>query len=331
MGKPLRRTARRLIDQLAAPYLTELDAGLTQLDGRSEAIQGSVDSLSAELERARGELGAVAEQVASLAGQVDRASQVLGHICYEVAANRRRLQELRRQNDYELAFTESEPLVSFVVPTYRRFETLRDVALPSILSQSYSNIEVIVAGDGSPAETEEVITALNDPRIRYHNRTVRGPYPADESVRWYMIGTPPYNDGVSIANGRWIATLGDDDAVRPDHTDRLLTAAQLNRYEHCYARHLVNYPNGEALDVGSFPPEMGAFVLQASIYHAGLRFFQLEPADYLFKEPNDWSLCRRMLEAGVRFGMIDDVLVDKHESRYRSHADWGTHGIPRVE
>jgi hypothetical protein len=72
-------------------------------------------------------------------------------------------------------------------------------------------------------------------------------------------------------------------------------------------------------------------VLQTALYHSGLRFFQMEPVDHLYAEPNDWSLCRRMLAAGVRFGMVTDFLADKHESRYHSHADWGVHGVPSVQ
>jgi hypothetical protein len=72
-------------------------------------------------------------------------------------------------------------------------------------------------------------------------------------------------------------------------------------------------------------------VYQSAIYHAGLRFFQMEPADHLYAEPNDWSLCRRMMQAGVRFGMVDELLADRYESRYERHADWALHGIPSVD
>jgi Glycosyl transferase family 2 len=284
---------------------------------RLDGLQASVEELRRHVDRLGEDLG--------------RVTEMLRFVTYEGAANRRRLEALRNSPEYELAFSEPEPLVSFVVPTYRRFETLRDVALPSILGQGYSNIEVIVAGDGSPPETEQVVAEIGDPRVRFYNRTVRGPYPDDEELRWYTIGTPPYNDGVALARGSWIAGLGDDDAVRPDHTETLLEAARSNRYEHCYGRHLVHYPSGETLEVGVFPPVKGEYVLQASIYHSGLRFFGLEMADYLFREPNDWSLCRRMLECGVRFGMVSDIVADKYESRYHSHEEWGVQGIPRVE
>jgi hypothetical protein len=324
MSPSIRSFARRVTDRFAEPYMAQLEQRFAELGARVEALQGSIDGVDRELREARGEIEA-------LSGELAKNRRVLRHISEEDRAQRSRLYALRATEEYELAFTEPEPLVSFVVPTYTRFESLRDVSLPSILAQSYSNIEVIVSGDCSPPETERVVAELDDPRLRFVNRSVRGPYPEDETVRWYMIGTPPFNDGLAQARGRWIAALGDDDAVCPDHTERLLRAAQENRYEHCYGRHRVHYPSGEVLEVGAFPPVKGEFVLQTALYHAGLRFFQMEPVDHLFEEPNDWSLCRRMLAAGVRFGMVPEFLADKHESRYHSHADWGVHGVPSVQ
>ena len=258
-----------------------------------------------------------------------RTHAMLRHLYDDEPANRRRLYALRESPDYELAFTEAEPLVSFITSTYTSYETLRDVALPSILNQSYGNVEVIVVGDCAPPETEQVISELGDSRVRYVNRTVRGPYP-EGPERWYVISTPPYNLGVSLARGRWIASLSDDDAIRPDHTEKLVRAAQENHWEHCYARQLVHFSEGNDLELGEFPPRQSQWGLQAAVYHAGLRFMELELADALYREPNDWSLCRRMLAAGVSFGMIDDVVVDKYEGR-RSAAEWMAGQVPEIE
>lgn len=339
MPHPIRSFGRRLSNRFAAPYMAELGKGLTDLGSKVDALQASIDGLRGSVDGVGDRLDhalvqtrdAVAAELNVLSSDLDNVRQMLRHVYEEDPRQRSRLYALRESEEYELAFSEAEPLVSFIVPTYQRFESLRDVSLPSILGQSYTNIEVIVAGDCAPAETERVIAELDDPRVRFHNRSVRGPYPDDKTVRWYMVGTPPFNDGLALARGRWIAALGDDDAVRSDHTEALLRAAQEHRYEHCYGRHQVRYPSGEVLDVGVFPPQKGEYVLQTALYHSGLRFFQMEPADYLYEEPNDWSLCRRMLAAGVRFGMVTDFLADKYESRYQSHADWGVHGVPGVE
>ena len=258
-----------------------------------------------------------------------RTHAMLRHLYDDEPANRRRLYALRESDEYELAFTEAEPLVSFLIPTYDSYSTLRDVALPSILNQTYSNIEVIVVGDCAPPETAKVIEELGNPRVRYYNRTVRGPYPDDDS-RWYVVGTPPFNDALSMARGRWIAACGDDDALRPGHTESLLRAAKEKRLEHCYGRQLVRFSAGDELELGEFPPRLGQWGMQAAIYHSGLRFFGLELTDALYEEPNDWSLCRRMLRAGVRFGIVDQVVADKNETR-RTAEEWNRGRIPEVK
>ena len=260
-----------------------------------------------------------------------RTSEIARHIYDEEPANRRRLNQLRASEEYELAFSESEPLVTFIVPTYKSFETLRDVCLPSILGQNYSNLEVIVSGDCAPPETAAVVASFDDPRLVYLNRTIRGPYPEDPSRRWFAIGGPPYNDALAIARGRWIAALGDDDAIRSHHTEVLLAAAQEHRWEHGYALQQVNFAEGEPLVIGEFPPRIGHWGLQAALYHSGLRYFESELSDAIYEEPSDWAKCRRMIRAGVRFGMLDEIVVDKEETRRRSAQEWQKGDVPIAE
>jgi len=316
---------RRRSGGLAGRAARQLRSKLhTDVHERLVGIQRSL----AELADQQAELRA---RVESIETQSRRAAEIARHAYDEEPANRRRLHQLRRGEEYGLAFTETEPLVSFVIPTYTSYETLRDVALPSILGQSYSNLEVIVSGDCAPAETAAAIAAIDDPRVVYINRTIRGPYPKDPAKLWFGIGGPPYNDALAIVRGRWIAVLGDDDAIRPNHTADLLAAAQEHHYEHCYGRQQVNFAAGEPLVLGRFPPELGQWGPQAALYHSGLRYFESELSDAIYDEPSDWSKCRRMIRAGVRFGMIDAIVVDKHETRRRSAAEWNDGDVPLVD
>jgi hypothetical protein len=323
--------SRRVIDRVARPYVQDLQASL-------EATQQLVENAQRLIEALHGDLGRVHQELQQVHGHADRieldaqhAAGIVRHIFDEEVANRRRLHALRATKEYELAFTEPEPLVSFLIPTYTSYETLRDVALPSILGQTHANVEVIVVGDCAPPETEEAVASIGDPRVSYFNRTVRGPYPEDPLRRWYVVGTPPYNEALARSRGRWIAGLGDDDAVRPNHVELLLAAAQEHRYEHCYGLQLVKFAEGEPMTLGKFPPELGEWGLQAALFHGGLRFFESELSDSIYGEPNDWSMCRRMLRAGVSFGMIDEVVVDKHETRRRSAEEWEEGSVPRVD
>jgi hypothetical protein len=223
---------------------------------------------------------------------------------------RRQLQEARAARDYEDAFTADDPLVSVVIPTWNRIGTLVERAIPSALQQTHENLEVIVVGDASPPEVEEAIARLGDPRVTYLNLTIRGPYAEDRYKSWLASGTPGINAGVKMARGRWIAPLGDDDAFVPDHVERLLSKAREERLEFVYGfiRPMVAAASQELM--GGFPPRYGQIGLQAAIYHAGLRFMELELGHALFDTPNDWGLVQRMMRIGVRMGMIDEVTVD---------------------
>ena len=227
------------------------------LHERLGGVHSSLTELQERLVDLRSALDAQNSRFDVLEAEVKRNREAARHLYDEEPANRRRLNRLRRSEEYEFAFTETEPLVTFVVPTYRSFETLRDVALPSILGQDYSNLEVIVSGDAAPPETAAVVASFEDDRLVYVNRTIRGPYPEDPARRWFGIGGPPFNDALAIARGRWLTALGDDDAIRPNHTRDLVAAAQENRFEHCYGLQQVNFAEGEPLVLGEFPPRQG--------------------------------------------------------------------------
>ena len=230
---------------------------------------------------------------------------------------REALWRLRADPAYEAAYTEAEPLVSVVIPTYDQAELLRDRALPSVLEQTYDRLEVIVVGDAASPDTRRAVEAVGDPRVRFHDLPVRGPYPEDPAKRWLVAGVPPYNAGVRMARGRWIAPLDDDDAFHPDHVERLLRHARSERAELSYGRYREHHPGGGVRSSEPvFPPAAGEFGLQCCVYHAGLApIFELELADAVWGEPYDWGLVRRMLRAGVRVAMLDEEVVHYYPSQ----------------
>jgi hypothetical protein len=116
------------------------------------------------------------------------------------------------------------------------------------------------------------------------------------------------------AKGRWIAPFADDDSLRPDALRHLLEAAKEHRHEHCYGKLFMHGRDGRDEMIGAYPPRLSPTGIegggQGSLLHAGLRFFEQELADAIFRTPSDWSMLRRMLRAGVRIGFIDEVTCD---------------------
>ncbi|HEV2813686.1 MAG TPA: glycosyltransferase, partial [Solirubrobacteraceae bacterium] len=227
------------------------------------------------------------------------------------------LWRLRTTAEYAAAWDEDEPLVSVVIPTYRNYELLRERSLPSVLAQTYERLEVVVVGDAAPDAARHAVESFGDPRVRFYNLPMNGPYPEDPEQRWHVSGVPPYNEGTRLATGRWIAPQDDDDEWHPDHVERLLTFARARRVELAYGRLRVHRDDGAVTTVGKFPPELGEFAMQASLYHAGLApIFECELSDGLWGAASDWAWCRRVLRAGVRAAMLDEEVAHYHTARF---------------
>lgn len=92
------------------------------------------------------------------------------------------------------------PLISVVIPTFNR-SGLLGRALAGALEQDADH-EVLVVDDGSTDETEEVVAAVADDRIRYVRTTRQGRCAAR-------------NTGASLARGRYLAFLDSDDEALP--------------------------------------------------------------------------------------------------------------------
>jgi hypothetical protein len=306
----------RLITQKLEHHgLDRLIDAVSQLSDDVARVETLSGGQSAHAERSEAStqqaLAALADGQTRAAGELERVLSVLQVLYDDEPGNRRRLWRLRTSEAYETAYSEANPLVSVVIPTYNNHAALRERSLPSVLAQTYSNLEVVVVGDQAPTETEQVIRELDDGRIRYHNLERRGPYSEDPHKLWLVGGTPPYNTAVRLARGSWIAYLSDDDSFRPGHLDGLIRRAREDRLELCYGLLVQHDRDGTQTEIGAFPPGPGQFGFQAAIYHAGLgEFLEFELADAEFGQAVDWGLCRRMLRAGVRMGMVAEPTTD---------------------
>lgn len=96
---------------------------------------------------------------------------------------------------------QSRASFSVVISTYNRAH-LVSRAIKSVLSQEYSNLEIIVVDDASSDNTAEVIHE-NFPKIRYiRQESNQGPGPARDR-------------GIREASNQWVVILDDDDELLP--------------------------------------------------------------------------------------------------------------------
>lgn len=94
------------------------------------------------------------------------------------------------------------PLISIVVPLYNK-ERYVSKTLQSVLSQSYSDSEILVINDGSTDQSLQSVQELHSDKIRIFSKPNRG----SASAR---------NLGIHHARGQWIMILDADDTLEPD-------------------------------------------------------------------------------------------------------------------
>ena len=106
------------------------------------------------------------------------------------------------------------PLISVIVPVYNAEKTLKDT-LRSVLSQKYSNIEVICVNDGSTDKSLEILNhiAKFDSRVVVINQSNQGPARAR-------------NNGLDRARGKYISFVDSDDSLVVDAYKNLVYIAE---------------------------------------------------------------------------------------------------------
>lgn len=103
------------------------------------------------------------------------------------------------------------PTASVVIPTYNRARLL-EVAIGSVLAQTWSDLEVIVVDDDSQDDTSAIVGGLQDRRLKYiKHSSNRG-------------GSAARNTGIRAAQGHYVAFLDDDDRWLENKTEEQLRA-----------------------------------------------------------------------------------------------------------
>ncbi|NTV98160.1 MAG: glycosyltransferase family 2 protein [Chlorobiaceae bacterium] len=108
------------------------------------------------------------------------------------------------------------PDISVILPTFNRAAHLGN-AIESVLSQTYSNWELIIVDDGSSDNTFEVIDPylMKSAGIRYMKHTNRKP-------------ALSRNGGIQASFGRYITFLDSDDHYLPEHLESRLVILENN-------------------------------------------------------------------------------------------------------
>ncbi|MDI1243721.1 MAG: glycosyltransferase family A protein [bacterium] len=99
----------------------------------------------------------------------------------------------------------SNPFFSVVIPTYNRAAFIKKT-VTSVLEQTFQDFEVLIIDDGSEDESKEVVTSIDDPRVRYFAKMNE-----ERAVA--------RNTGTDRSRGRYVTFLDSDDLLYPVHLD----------------------------------------------------------------------------------------------------------------
>ena len=115
--------------------------------------------------------------------------------------------------------TVNEPLVSIISPTYNHEKFITD-CIESVLSQTYTNWEMIIVDDGSTDGTFAITEkyAKKDKRIQVHTQ---------QNIGIFRLGET-YNFALSTSNGKYIAVLEGDDIWLPEKLEKQVAVLEQN-------------------------------------------------------------------------------------------------------
>jgi glycosyltransferase involved in cell wall biosynthesis len=141
-------------------------------------------------------------------------------------------------------------LVSIVMPVYNGEKYIKE-ALNSVLAQSYPYWELVIIDDGSTDTTAEIITNINDSRVRYIFQENRGQAFA-------------LNHGLEEIKGDYYCSLDADDCMPVDSLHSRVT--YLNNHSECGAVHADGYFCDENMNPGMAYTHGGAQKSSGDIY-----------------------------------------------------------------
>lgn len=188
-------------------------------------------------------------------------------------------------------------LVSIVLPTFNRADLLA-VAVDSILSQSYSNVELIIINDNSTDHTEAVVRGFNDPRIIYIKNKDNLKLPR------------ALNKGFSLSSGEYLTWTSDDNIYANTAIDKMVSKLEGGSADFVYADYfefsdLDEHNNPISPRIQSLPGHQkfessnqvgGCFMYTREVYNAVGGYdpdlFLVEDYDYFIRISRSFDMVR---------------------------------------
>lgn len=211
------------------------------------------------------------------------------------------------------------PLVTVIIPTYKRTVEYLSRAVRSVVEQTYQNIEIIVIDD-SPNEYAERDS------IKKYMESI-----ASDKIQYYqnesnMGGSLARNRGIAAAKGTYISFLDDDDEYMPEKIKKQVQFMQLGHYDLSFSNMIMYNTSGAVVDYRDYK-DIPAFD-NKSLLHYHLMHHMTGTPTFMFraeklreiggfedaKMGQEFYLMLKSIERGLVIGYLPecDVKVYKH-------------------
>ena len=137
-----------------------------------------------------------------------------------------------------------DKVVSIVIPCYNGAHYIQDT-LASILSQDYSNFEILLIDDGSTDNSASIVKGIIDKRITYIHQKNTGVSNAR-------------NNGLKLAKGTMIIFFDSDDLMSEGFISSRITALNESRIDFV-AGNILHYNGSETVNNNCYSPRRDTF------------------------------------------------------------------------
>ena len=204
------------------------------------------------------------------------------------------------------------PMVSVVMLTYKRANIV-STAIDSILNQTYKDFEFIILNDGSPDNTDEIISRYKDKRIRYYKNQ------QNKGISYSR------NKVTKLARGKYIMIMDDDDISLPQRIEKQVKLLEEDPK--------IDVAVGQIKDLSRIPLDhntiASSLIQYNNVGNANVMFRKEFMIKHNIKYPNisygeDWYFWVQMLFNGAKFKALDeDILIraEKNEKFYKVNDD----------
>lgn len=203
------------------------------------------------------------------------------------------------------------PKISVIMPVYNGEKFLRE-AIESILNQTYSDFEFIIANDGSTDKTLDIIIEYQevDPRIVILKGEKQG-----------LVKT--LNDAIQISKGDYIARMDADDISFSRRFEKQIELIEKEKLDICGCHYLLINESGKCLDTVLTPIDDNGLILYLAIgvpfAHGSVMFRK----DFMLtnnlrygqgvKFAEDKALWIAMYKNSAKFSNVNEILFKYRE------------------